>query len=308
MDFSKAFDKVPHERLLSKLHSFGVRGKLLNWIRAFLTNRFMRVKVNEAISQPATVTSGVPQGSVLGPELFKIYISDLPQTLTCACLLYADDLKLWAEVSTMDSVDLVQSYLDSLSKWSQDWMLPINYEKCKVLSVGGRDPIGVYHINGHLLPAVNSEKDLGVIISSDFKTDLDSSKRVTSANRLWWAIRRSFSIWSPKLFNVLSTAYIRPILEYGQPAVYPLTVQEVNALENVQRRGSRAIRGYRGMTYPERLVASNLHSLEYRRNRCDLIYTRRIVRGEIGGEIQSSFRVCVNNLTRGHQWKLYKQR
>ena len=100
IDFSKAFDKVPHQRLLLKLKGNGIQGKLLTWITDFLTDR--RCSVKDASSDLASCESGVPQGSVLRLEFFTVYINDLPEVLRANCLLYADDLKLWAPVSSIE--------------------------------------------------------------------------------------------------------------------------------------------------------------------------------------------------------------
>ena len=146
VDFSKAFDRVPHHRLLLELSSYRIRGKVLAWIEDFLMGRSMIVKVNETYSESVSCTSGVPQGSVLGPVLFKLFVNDLPSELGVSCLLYADDLKLWMVIRNVDDADSLQEKLDILHSWSERWSLPINYDKCCVLPVGASQPSGVYHI------------------------------------------------------------------------------------------------------------------------------------------------------------------
>ncbi|CAI2736936.1 unnamed protein product, partial [Dicrocoelium dendriticum] len=123
VDFSKAFDKVPHEGLLFKLQGIGISGSLLSWISDFLNDRSMQVTVNDTFSAPVLMTSGVPQGSVLGPALFTIFINDLPSILQTDCLIYADDLKLWMEVSSLEDADRLQTTLDLLHDWSINWQL-----------------------------------------------------------------------------------------------------------------------------------------------------------------------------------------
>ena len=124
VDFSKAFDKVPHERLLYKLQRIGLTGNLLCWIHDFLCGRTLRVRVNDRLSPEIAVTSGVPQGSVLGPELFKIFINDLPATLGVTCLAYADDLKLWTVVTCRERARALQQALN-LHQWTSQWLLPV---------------------------------------------------------------------------------------------------------------------------------------------------------------------------------------
>lgn len=308
VDFSKAFDKVPHQRLLRKLRDIGVSGRLYSWIADFLGDRTMQVRINETLSLPVAMTSGVPQGSVLGPELFKLFINDLPETLQTECLIYADDLKLWSEVSDIDSADEFQAKLDLLYNWSIKWGLPINFEKCCVLPIGASEPFGIYHIGGFLLRNAAREKDLGVLLTSDLKTTQDTLRRVAAANRMWGAIRRSFSRMTPKIFRLLFTAHVRPILEYSLPATYPLSKLECVQIERVQRRGSKFVSGLRDLSYSLRLQEMNLFSLDYRRRRGDLIYTRRILRGELGNELQQFFQLNIGGPTRGHNWKVFKPR
>lgn len=308
VDFSKAFDKVPHKRLLSKLSAYGLDGKILKWIENFLIGRTLQVCVNGTLSTAIVPSSGVPQGSVLGPLLFTLYINDLPATLNSKCLLFADDLKMWTSISSIDEADEFQAVLDRLHTWSCDWMLPINADKCSVLHLGRSSQIGVYHLGGRLLNTVEVERDLGVMVSTSLKTRDNTAIRVSSASRMMWAIRRSFDSISINSFRLLYTTYIRPILEYGLPACYPLSKGEELSLEKVQRRGTKMVRGLRNVAYEQRLRQINLHSLDYRRIRGDLIFTRRILRGELGEEMRSFFSISEDNRTRGHSLKLVKRR
>ena len=307
IDFSKAFDKVPHRRLLRKLNSYGISGKLLTWIADFLKDRQMLVKVNDLTSHPILASSGVPQGSVLGPELFKLFVNDLPSTVHSECLLYADDLKVWSPVSSLDDAESLQHSLDVLHQWSLDWELPINFLKCSVLPVGATEPFVQYNIGGHPLTVVSHMADLGTIVSSDFKSACDTAKKVASASRLLAMIRRSFARLSPDIFKLLYTSHIRPVLEYGQPATFPLTKGESDSLERVQRRGTRWVNGLRHLPYESRLKELDLFDLSYRRRRADLIYTRRILRSEHSG-LKRFFAFNCNGPTRGHPWKLFKPR
>ena len=118
------------------------------------------------LSDPMLITSGVPpQGSVHGPDLFKIYVNYLPSLLLTVCLLYADDLKLWATVSCEVHIEQVQKALDLLFNWSLLWLLPLNYDKCCVLPIGSAQPQGIYQIGGYLLRETTLEKDLGLIVT-----------------------------------------------------------------------------------------------------------------------------------------------
>ena len=132
-DFAKAFDKVPHKPLLHKLQAYGVCGELLQWINSFLTDRSFCVKVDQTLSSPAPVYSGVPQGSILGPLLFLVYINDLVDVISSRSLLYADDLNIW----TSDDPNALQEDIINLKNWPISWNLPINDAKCAHMSLGG---------------------------------------------------------------------------------------------------------------------------------------------------------------------------
>jgi hypothetical protein len=136
-DFEKAFDKVPHKRLLSKLYSYGVNDKLIKWVESFLRDRSQKVKVNLEVSCAKPVLSGIPQGSVLGPLLFVIFINDLPDVCSnlCDAYLFADDAKLYKCITNIrDSEALNQGFIN-IVKWSENWLMKLNLSKCKVLSL-----------------------------------------------------------------------------------------------------------------------------------------------------------------------------
>ena len=135
-DFAKAFDSVPHKKLLGKLKSHGINGKVLQWIKAFLSNRRQIVNVNGMKSDPATVLSGIPQGNVLGPILFVIYINDLPEVVKCGTYLFADDTKIFRQITTKEDALQLQSDINSLEQWSQKWLLTFHPKKCHVLTLG----------------------------------------------------------------------------------------------------------------------------------------------------------------------------
>ena len=308
IDFSKAFDRVPHKRLLAKLKASGVGGRVLEWIQDFLVARKSQVEVNGARSDPSFPTSGVPQGSVLGPLLFKHYVSDLPGELSSGCLLFADDLKVWATVSTAAEGPYLQSELNRVVEWTDRWMLPINEEKCAVMHFGPGNPQNQYYLGTHPIRVVDVERDLGVMSSSSLKTKEDTAKKVGSASRMWWAIRRSFSVMTPEIFKVLFASHVRPILEYGLRATYPLAKGERDKLEKVQRRATKCVQGLHHRSYEDRLGTLNLFPLEYRRKRYDLLVTRRILLGQYGTDLQKFFPLSTDSRTRGHARKLQKRR
>ena len=168
-DFSKAFDSVPHERLFSKLKSLGIDGDLLRWIKSFLTNRMQCVNVEGFKSIWTAILSGIPQGSVLGPILFVIFINDLPLEIKHnLCKLFADDCKLYGKVQNCLE-NTMQVDLTNLENWSLKWQLPFNSSKCKVMYIGKKNPMTPYKLYNKVLDSTESEKDLGVMMDNSMK-------------------------------------------------------------------------------------------------------------------------------------------
>ncbi|BHF73635.1 hypothetical protein SprV_0401671700 [Sparganum proliferum] len=183
IDFSKAFDSVPHQRLLHKLNQTGMKGKPLKWIQSFLLDRSQTVYVGGQQSTEVAVESGVPQGSVLGPTLFIIYINDRVHELDCGVSMFADDMKLWSVIRTADDEQHLQVNLTRIQEWSNDWLLPFNEKKCSILRVGrARSPnYMAYYLNDMPLHEVDSQKDLGVWITTSPKPSPYCTKVAKSA-------------------------------------------------------------------------------------------------------------------------------
>ena len=171
LDFSKAFDRVPHERLLKKLDHYGIRGKTLDWIRAFLTNRTQKVTVKGVVSESIHVKSGVPQGSVLGQILFLVFINDLPASAQSSSRLFADDCVVYREIRSDKDCQILQDDLQKLWEWEKLWGMSFHPEKCSILRVHRkRSPIMFsYSLKGHTLNCEESTKYLGVEICYDIK-------------------------------------------------------------------------------------------------------------------------------------------
>ena len=161
MDFQKAFDSVPHERLLVKLRSYGIDGKVFLWIQDFLRGREQYVKVGDKSSETRDVTSGVPQGSILGPILFLIFINDLPECVNSICTIFADDTKNY---NSSEKHDIMQSDVSALQEWSNLWQLFFNSAKCKCMYYGKNNPRYEYFFfkdnEAHKIMECTEEKDL----------------------------------------------------------------------------------------------------------------------------------------------------
>ena len=192
-DFSKAFDKVPHQRLIQKIKAHGIEGKILSWIKAWLRDRKQRVVINGNKSDWGEVTSGVPQGSVLGPLLFLIYINDLDDGIRSDISKFADDTKIGRNISTGEDAAILQEDLDRLFEWAEKWQMEFNIGKCSVLSVGRGNPSNRYSINGTALKTSESERDLGVRVSANLRHRQQCIEVRNKANRDLGFISKSVS-------------------------------------------------------------------------------------------------------------------
>ena len=281
LDFSKAFDRVPHQRLLAKLQSHGITGDIFNWIKAWLTDRKQRVVLNGSQSDWAPVPSGVPQGSVLGPLLFVIFINDIDTAVDavhCVLLKFADDTKGLHKVDNTDDAARLQQSLDNLYQWSSDWQMLFNLDKCHVLHFGTTNPCNTYTINGHPLLSVEEEKDLGITISSCCTPSKQVSLAALKGNQVLGQLLRAFSYRDRYTFIRLYQQYVRPHLECCIQAWSPWLQQDIDLLENVQRRAVRAVSGLAG-SYEEKLKVVKMQSLQDRRARGDMIETFKILHG-----------------------------
>ena len=191
LDFKKAFDKVPHYLLLQKIRQIqGIDPHLVNWIQDFLTNRNQRVVMKKSTSSQLTVTSGVPQGSVLGPTLFLIYIKDLPKSVTCNVSLYADDTLIYSVVQNSEDEKSFQSNINSLHDWSVRWKMPFNTTKCEVIVFSNKDGAPpTYTLGGVPLNIVQETTYLGVTMQSNLKFTKHITAKTKNANKVLGSIR-----------------------------------------------------------------------------------------------------------------------
>ena len=190
LDFQKAFDKVPHQRLLLKLKA---HGSITDWIEQWLTDRRQRVVVDGEVSNWKSVLSGVPQGSVLGPILFLIYINDLDDSKTSNVLKFADDTTLFRKVNTDGDKQHLQNDLDRLVKWSEKWQMLFNFCKCKCLHTGHGNLEVNYKMGDTVLGTTVKERDLGVTISADMKVSEQCGFAASKGNQIHGLIRRNIT-------------------------------------------------------------------------------------------------------------------
>ena len=306
LDFQKAFDSVPHVRLLRKLQMYGVSGKVLQWIEAFLTGRKQQVVVRGQASLWAPVSSGVPQGSVLGPILFIVFINDLPDMVCCSMKLFADDTKMYSNVSSDPGPIQLQSDLEAVTRWSEVWQMPFNDSKCSSLHIGSRNPCQTYNMRGNALCQSGCEKDLGIQVDSALKFREQAASAASKANQMLALVRRSFQNIDTESLPLLYKTFVRTHLEYGNTVWGPFNRADQKLLERVQRRATKLVPSIKHLPYTDRLRHLKIPSLYYRRRRGDMIVTYQILNGELDIEPGQFFSLASVTTTRGHRWKLKK--
>jgi len=261
LDFQKAFDKVPHKRLLMKLAAHGIADNVLKWTENWLSNRKC-VVLNGCFSEWRDIVSGVPQGSVLGPLLFIIYINDIDDCVAGRILKFADDTKIYHMVYSEEDVRALQFDLCNLVEWSKEWQMLFNADKCKVIHTGYNNKLAEYHMNNVRLECVSEEKDLGVVTREDLKCEKQCSEAVKKANRMLGTIKRNFIDKSKETIIPLYKSLVRPHLEYRCQIWSPYYKKDTKLIEVVQRRATKLVAGMQDFNYNDRLKMLGLQQLE----------------------------------------------
>lgn len=317
IDFKKAFDSVSHNKLLLKLEAYGIADDALSWIQAFLSNRTQSVRILNAISIPLPVRSGVPQGSVLGPTLFLLFINDVADLfsdLSVKLSLYADDIKLYSTYcSDLELADL-DNALDRLTAWADLWQLPISETKCFALHLSPIHSISplinnhIYLINSNPLKTVASPRDLGVIVDTHLAFSKHISSIASAAHRRASLLLRCFCTKDYEVLMRAFNTYVRPLLEYCSPVWSPHLLQDIRALESVQRRFTKRLRGMSSLSYPQRMSLLGIKSLQYRRIISDLSFCFNLIKGQLDLDATKFLTLKgSNSLTRGHPLHIVKQ-
>ena len=251
MDFSKAFDRVPHQRLLRKVSHYGIINQVLSWLSSFLDKRTQRVLVDGEASDFCQVLSGVPQGTVLGPVLFLLFINDLPQMIDSPCKLFADDLLVYRRISTPQDIDALQQDLGKLEQWEDTWGMKFHPDKCEHITITRkRQPIpSTYTLRGHTLKKVTQAKYLGINMTEKLEWRRHIEITSKKANRSLGFLKRNLA-HAPK--EIRETAYktlVRPQAEYCAAVWDPHTYDLAQKVEMIQRRSARfVLRRYHQMS------------------------------------------------------------
>ena len=314
-DFSKAFDLVDHSILFVKLQTLGISGDILNWLVSFLSNRSMKVRVANTLSESLPVTSGVPQGTVVGPLLFLIYVNHIVNGLSCDFKIFADDLKIYFSYMRDDidylPIHLLQNNIDHLVSVCSSWGLRMNYNKCAVMRFSpkssplpytGRSP---YTVNNESIQFVETYCDLGVTIERDLRFHVHIRNKAASVGGLATNLLCSTLNREPEFMMNVFTMHIRPLIDYASPVWNLGYVGDLKLIEGVQRRWTKAINGFENISYSERLQRLDLFSIQGRLLRTDLILTWKILNNKCAIPHDKVFKYPHIANTRGHSKKLY---
>jgi len=271
----------------------------------------MRVKVRGSFSGWFEMISGVPQGSVLGPLLFLLYVNDLSSWIQNSMRMFADDTKVWHKIVEDNDSSFLQADLKRLEEWSECWQLKFNPDKCKVMHIGHKIKTS-YKMSDNgvdkVLEDLSEEKDLGVFVTSDLKPSTQCVKAANKAQSDLRMIKRNFPKIDKDDFNILYKTYVRPHLEYCVQAWSLAMVKDIEVLQKVQQRATKWVKGLKNICYTDRLRILNLTTLEKRRKRGDLTEVYKIISGKEGVDSSKFFTLASNDHgLRGHQFKLYKQ-
>ena len=278
LDFSKAFDTVAHKKLLHKLSHYGIQSNIHKWITTWLTSRTQRVLVEGCTSSSKQVLSGVPQGTVLGPLMFLLYINDIDTSISSSIRLFADDCVLYRVIKSPQDNLILQQDLTQLAQWTDTWQMRLNIEKCVTMTCT-RSPVStptVYSIHEHPLNVVDQHDYLGVRLHSSMTWSHHIQLKVNKATKVLNLIKRTLHKCTKEVKETAYFTLVRPILEYTAIIWDPYQQYLIDSIEKIQRRAARWVMGDYRLTSSVSEMISTLQwpSLEQRRlhNRLTMFY------------------------------------
>ena len=297
-DFSKAFDSVNHDRILMKLKEmYGIDGRFLKFIKNYLQGREQSVVIENCVSSSKPVLSGVPQGSILGPILFVLFINDLPSGLSPGTdlALYADDTKIWRSITSEVDHQILQNDINYLNDWATLNKMKFHPMKCKVISMHSKpSPLAIlpfvsfhYYLGESLLDYADKEKDLGVIINNKLNFDEQHENLLSKANQQFGLLKRTCNfVKDMKRRRVLYLTLVRSQFEHCSPIWRPYNYETMlEKFENFQKKCIKWILSEEelsysyGNTYIHKCRQVNILPLRLRFKLNDLILFHKIING-----------------------------
>lgn len=308
LDFSKAFDTVPHTKLLHKLQHYGISGPVHQWITNFLTKRTMKVVLEGECSEETAVESGVPRGTVLGPLLFLCHINDLPDTVSSRVRLFADDCLLYREIHSFQDQLCLQEDLSNLEKWAAQWGMRFNAKKCYVLPTKPQSPF-LYKLDGEILKQVDQNPYLGVQLSADLKWSKHVTNKSKKASSTLGFLRRNLGSCSQECRRLAYVSLIRSALDYGATVWDPYLAKDQNRLERVQRQAARFVKRDYSSRDPgcvtRMLRDLGLPPLQERRKQQRLTTLYRVIEGQIPALPPENFLIPADKNKRKIKMKMF---
>ena len=286
---------------------------MLSWITDFLDQRTQFVTINDKQSESIPVSSGVPQGSVLGPTLFIYYINDLPDSTDQIMRLFADDSKVYSEINSQEDVDKLQKGINDMVQWSEKWLMRFNSKKCKILHLGKNNKKHVYHMKEgnetRQLEATDCEKDLGVNVDPLLSFEQHINQVCNKGRSISGLIMRTMTYRNWDIMVPLFKALVRPHLEYANAIWSPYKVKYIKQIEKIQKNFTRLIYGMKNMEYAQRLKQLKLPSLRFRRFRGDLLEVYKLTHNLYDPvTTKNLLSSAIFPFTRSHEYKLHKIR
>ena len=270
-DVSKAFDRVWHKGLILKLEMYAIRGKLLQWISSNITHRNQQVFVNGAKSKPRYLTAGVPQGSVLGPFLFVVYVNDIADKLDCITRLFADDTSLGKSLKNIKVIETsLNANLNTLCNWSKDWLISYNPDKTEAVVFSTMTEIEELRLyfDGKQINLVNNHRHLGIIFESNGKWSCHIDHIVNSCSKMISSMRKLKYLLNRNTLNKIYKMFIRPHFEYACELWDGCTIEQIEKLEKLQLEAARIVTGLPKYTSRQILYyETGWETLEERRKR-----------------------------------------
>ncbi len=282
LDFSKAFDSVSHKLLIHKLKMFGFNGPLLNWFSSYLLGRTQRVVLEGTSSDCLPVHSGVPQGSILGPLLFLLFVNDMPEALSenTKVALFADDAKIYHKIENRADSLVLQQDLNNLIKWSKCWRLNFNPKKCKYMTIHNANPTLIfnYNMNGIQLEHVQTMNDLGLIINSSLTWDNHINSKISKANSLMGLVKRTLGYSCPtKPKLLLYNALVKSTLMYGSVIWTYGSKKNLKRIESIQRAATKYITNDYQSDYKTRLKKAGMIPFSYSKEIADICFLYKCI-------------------------------